>query len=203
MTDPYAFLHQSMSLPICLGAALVVLVAYECWSKTIKFRVIAKIPGPPSDSWLYGCSTKFGEYIFEWQKKFGAIYKFKACVGDHRIMIADPRAIDYVHKNVYSFPRSAKFREFTRLFTSDGVSWAEGEDHRRQRSVLTPSFSPSHIRDLFPKFLDTAQTLVEKWQGIIKSSPDGNRSEIEITPWMQRATLDVIGIGIKGYYLDA
>ncbi|KAK7450633.1 hypothetical protein VKT23_012943 [Stygiomarasmius scandens] len=62
-----------------------------------------------------------------------------------------------------------------------------GNDHRRQRSVLAPSFSPSHIRDLYPKFLETAQVLVEKLQGIIKNSPGGNNKEIEITPWLQPA----------------
>jgi len=99
-----------------------------------------------------------------------------------------------------------------------------GKDHRRQRSVLAPSFSPSHIRDLYPKFLETAQVvgllriswslfysflhlsqLVEKLQCIIKNNPGGNSKEIEITPWLQRATLDVIGMGKSffcAYYND-
>ncbi|THV05797.1 cytochrome P450, partial [Dendrothele bispora CBS 962.96] len=134
----------------------------------------------------------------KWQAEFGAVYRYKACIGDHRIVIADPRAIDYVHKNARSFPRSTKFREFTRLFISNGVSWAEGDDHRRQRSVLNPPFSPSHIRDLFPKFLDKARELVDKWQGMVKATPEANGKEIEVTNWMQRATLDVIGIAAFG-----
>ncbi|THV05858.1 cytochrome P450 [Dendrothele bispora CBS 962.96] len=197
----FFFAGQTSWLPLVLvSGGLLVLVTYECWSRAKKFYPIANISGPKSDSWWYGCCADFGENIFKWQAEFGAVYQYKACIGDHRIVIADPRAIDYVHKNVHSFPRSAKFRAFIRLFISNGpgMSWVEGDDHRRQRSVLNPPFSPSHIRDLFPKFLDKARELVDKWQGIVKAAPEENGTEIEVTNWMQRATLDVIGTAAFG-----
>lgn len=38
-----------------------------------------------------------------------------------------------------------------------GLTSASGETHRKQRKMLSPAFSPNHLRQLAPVFLDVAE----------------------------------------------
>lgn len=65
-----------------------------------------------------------------------------------------------------------------------------GDVHRRQRKILLPSFSPSSIRALVPAMLAKAHELSKAIS--LESSKDPKR-EMEISRWLSKATLDIIG----------
>ncbi|KAK4685639.1 hypothetical protein P7C73_g4507, partial [Tremellales sp. Uapishka_1] len=93
----------------------------------------------------------------------------------------------------------------------NGVIIAEGEDHRRQRKVLNPSFSAAAVRDMTTIFYDKANELVGVLNGILEepaeepASPDteaGGR-KIDILRYLGQTTLDIIGIAGFGYDFQA
>ena len=97
-----------------------------------------------------------------------------------------------------------------------GVLVAEGADHRRQRKVLNPSFSPAAVRDMVPIFYDKAYELKDKFIAMIdddtvESSPTPATKEdkvvggkkIDVMLYLGQATLDVIGIAGFNYDLQA
>jgi cytochrome P450 len=45
-----------------------------------------------------------------------------------------------VNKRFYQYPKAAVTRQRISRVLGDGLVWAEGEDHMRQRRVMTPSF---------------------------------------------------------------
>lgn len=42
------------------------------------------------------------------------------------------------------------------LFLSSGLLTSEGEQHKRQRRILTPAFSPANLKSITPIFWDKA-----------------------------------------------
>ena len=89
-----------------------------------------------------------------------------------------------------------------------GILFAEGEDHRRQKKIMTPAFSPAALRELTPTFFEMAYKLRDVWATQIgaaqvdesafatperlgaykKSRPEGEVI-IEVLQWMSRITL--------------
>jgi cytochrome P450 len=72
----------------------------------------------------------------------------------------------------------------------DGLLTAEYDVHKRQRRILTPAFAVGHIREITPHFWFKAKQLAESWVPLANASSDG----IEVLPWMNRVTLDIIGL---------
>ena len=97
----------------------------------------------------------------------------------------------------------------------EGVLFAEGEDHKRQRKILLPAFSPPALRALTPVFFSSSYQLRDKWTAMIadgtvderaykdsdtskanaeKSADSNSSAVIEVANWMSRLTLDIIGL---------
>jgi len=81
------------------------------------------------------------------------------------------------------------------------VLLAEGEEHKRQRKLLTPSFSPQHVKSLVPVFWDKTEMLVQKLNEQVDQKGDG--VVIEMTSWLSKCTLDIIGAAGFGYDFDS
>ena len=61
---------------------------------------------------------------------------------------------------------------------------------------MNPAFSSRHVQELYPVFWSKAGEMVSRIQdGIAKSKPD---SVVDITTWVSRAALDIIGIAALG-----
>ncbi|CUA74246.1 Cytochrome P450 CYP72A219 [Rhizoctonia solani] len=72
----------------------------------------------------------------------------------------------------------------------DGLISSEGDIHKRQRRIMSPSFGPAQVRELVPIFWNKSNKLRDIWLDILKESPDGS---INVLSWLSRATLDIIG----------
>jgi hypothetical protein len=76
-------------------------------------------------------------------------------VQEQRLLLSDPAALNYVLlSNAYDFPKPDEVRGELALILGKGVLFAEGDDHRRQRRIMQPAFSPAHIRELVPQFFE-------------------------------------------------
>lgn len=74
-----------------------------------------------------------------------------------------------------------------------------GEQHRKQRKMLNPVFSPKHMRDLAPIFYPIAHQL----RNILAQKVKEGEEDIDMSTWMSRAALEYIGQGGMGYQFDA
>ncbi|KAF8434330.1 cytochrome P450 [Boletus edulis BED1] len=78
------------------------------------------------------------------------------------------------------------------MMNGKGIVWADGEDHRRQRSVMLPGFGQKESKELFPIFKDYADAISVKWLETIGNS-NSESVVIDIVSWISRAALDSVG----------
>ncbi|VDB99467.1 unnamed protein product [Peniophora sp. CBMAI 1063] len=188
------------------GVLLLTALAYRFFrSSTLK-----DIRGPPRSSFLLGnmgdirYQAEVGDVEFGWLREFGGAWKIHAPLGEERLMLADPKALQYVlQTSGYRFPQRPEIRADVRMVLGDGVAWAHGEQHQRQKKVMNPAFSVPQLKSFLPHFLRYANKLVQK----IKEQELGNNQEaaFNIHTWLSRTTLDAIadvGFGLQFGVLD-
>ena len=93
----------------------------------------------------------------------------------------------------------------------------EGDQHRKQRKLLNPVFSISHMRDMLPIFyrvihqvrqlsvlqLSAKQQLtLAKLRLAVAAEVKDEPREIDVLNWMGRAALELIGQAGLGYSFD-
>ncbi|KAH8077247.1 cytochrome P450 [Cristinia sonorae] len=138
---------------------------------------LRSLPGPPSPSFFLGNLREMHDQennglVHRWSSLYGPTFVYRGFLSGCRLMTTDPVAASYILGRAYDFPKP----DFVRDGLSDmiggheGILVVEGEDHRRQRKVLTPAFSASHIRSLSPIFWQKAVELRSIWLDIISSS---------------------------------
>ncbi|KAK0239749.1 cytochrome P450 [Armillaria nabsnona] len=114
-----------------------------------------------------------GEFEFRWQEQYGAAYRFKALFGDDRLLVADPKALQYIYQTAGTKWRKPDIRrEFGHIYLGKGIAWAQDDDHKRHRKILTPAFGNLESRGMIPAFLESAERLCEKWREMIANSEE-------------------------------
>ncbi|KAJ7670287.1 hypothetical protein B0H17DRAFT_948895, partial [Mycena rosella] len=44
-------------------------------------------------------AENYGEHEFQWQKKYGPLYRVKGCFGEDRLVVSDPQALRHILNN--------------------------------------------------------------------------------------------------------
>ena len=81
-----------------------------------------------------------------------------------------------------------------------GILTAEYDEHKRQRRILTPAFAIGHIRKITPHFWAKAHQLADVLIPVAQTQPPEG---IDVTKWINRATLDIIGLAGFGFDFDS
>jgi hypothetical protein len=154
----------------------------------------------------------------QWRAIYGSTYRYRVVFGVPRLFTTDPVALSYILSHPDTFPKPARARRNMASMLGNGVLVAEGADHRRQRKVLNPSFSPAAVRDMVPMFFDKAYELRDKLLSIIEddslaveASPTPPRPEdivpggrkIDMLKYLGMTTIDVIGVAGFNYDFQA
>ncbi|EPQ55433.1 cytochrome P450 [Gloeophyllum trabeum ATCC 11539] len=188
-----------------LGVLAILVAIYRKYSKVS----LDDVPGPQPESFLLGNMRELlqsgaSEADFRWQRQFGGVVKFKGPLGENRLMISDPKALQYLtHSSVYHYTKSNGFRKaIGRILNGMGLVAAEGDVHRRQRKVMLPAFGGPESKALFPVFKSISEDLVSRWQELIDSSEMGS-TVVNAPRWLSRATLDAIGEAAFDYKFGA
>ncbi|KAG6333139.1 hypothetical protein ID866_5953 [Astraeus odoratus] len=79
-----------------------------------------------------------------------------------------------------------------------GISWAEGQAHKRQRKILNPGFNTQESRALFSVSSASADALCDKWMGLVMSNHN-RQVVVDVPTWISRAALDVITEGKSAF----
>lgn len=162
------------------------------------------MPGPPSQSFFMGNLREMHDQennnlIQRWVETYGTTFVYRGFVGGCRLMTVDPVAVGYILRHAYDYPKPDFVKDSLATMAAgyEGLLTTEGDVHRKQRQILTPAFSPSHVRSLAPIFFQKAQILRDIWQNSNTQQP------IDVLLWLGRATLDVIGVAGFGYHFNS
>ncbi|KAJ7881393.1 cytochrome P450 [Mycena leptocephala] len=160
-------------------------------------------------------SPRYGDYEFDWQKLYGTVYRLKGCLGQDRLMVSDPLALQYII-NSPNFERGPVTDNLGAILFGDksviivkgmfpfplldGTSVlmlvvALGNEHRRLRSALNPAFTAAAVRNYQPVFKKVAEMIAEQFE----ASPS---AVTDICPVLSTATLGAVSEAILGHPLQ-
>ncbi|KAK7050649.1 cytochrome P450 [Favolaschia claudopus] len=187
----YAFSAATVAIPYLLFRAL-----------RHSRQTIDEIRGPLSSSWVFGhmrelfFAPKYGDFEFQWLRKYGAVYQIKGPFGESRLVVADPAAMQYILNTPAHFRFSPSFDHSVRLlYPEQSVIRAHGEDHQRLRTALNPGFSAAAVRSYLPIFLRAAQSLTDQF--------DSRLGEItNVSPIFGLTTLGTVSEAVLGYTVE-
>ncbi|KAI8445341.1 cytochrome P450 monooxygenase [Phakopsora pachyrhizi] len=166
---------------------------------------ILRLPGPKPDNLLFGnlIATLNSESDLiheEWHKKYGPVVSYQTFMGDTRLSFCDAKALSHVLNNrPYDYPKPGEVKGDTRMILTNGLAFAEGEIHRRQRRLLNSTFSVAQVKATTSLIYSKAIELREQWIKHVEenrghsSAKQENKAIIDITDAMARASLDIIG----------
>ncbi|KAK0448606.1 cytochrome P450 [Armillaria borealis] len=193
---------QLSLLSFCLFSAVYLVY------KRLRRISITNVPGPQWKSWVYGnlpelLKGEAGEMDFKWQSQYGDVVRIRAPLGEDRLLVSDPKALQYIYQTSgYRFIKPPGRKELGRLATGTGIFFVEGDDHKRHRKVLLPGFGGSEAKFYVPVFFTHAGKMTSKWRELI-SATDEQSVVIDIPSWTSRATLDAIGEAAFDYQFGA
>lgn len=145
-----------------------------------------------------------------WIDKYGSTGQLHGLLGARRIYTADPIAIQHVLQHADMWPKSQSTTIMLRRMLGNGLITAEGTDHRRQRRVLNPAFSPKAVKEMAPIFFEMARAVRDKFAELL-DNPDTSKvvmvdadrlaninekegqGRIDVGLIMEQTTLDTIG----------
>ncbi|KAF9234005.1 cytochrome P450 [Melanogaster broomeanus] len=185
-----------MNLAVAVGLTAAVLVYF--FAKRFTRPSLSSIPGPNVSSFLLGnlgeiFQAQVGETDFKWQSRYGNIIRFKGILGENHLMVADPKALQWIF-NTYAhhYPKPPNRRIMIKGTTGKGLLWADGETHKRQKKVLLPGFGGLALKTHLTIFKRCAESMTAKWTETIRGS-SGEKAIIDVSAWLSLAILDAIG----------
>ncbi|PKC01432.1 cytochrome P450 [Rhizophagus irregularis] len=169
-------------------------ITYKIFIWPFYISPLRKIPGPPSESSLYGnlktlMTEESGVPQLRWIKKYGNVIKYHGLFNNPILLITDTKLVQEITLN--------KAYDFIKPLNASGISligrgliYAEGDDHKRQRKLSNPAFTYSNVKEMVPSFVRIGSTL----KGLIEEKLNSGETNINLTPYISKATLDVIGL---------
>ncbi|CAG8716812.1 26313_t:CDS:2 [Gigaspora margarita] len=180
-------------------AAIVTLVSYilyKCYVYPFYLSPLRKIPGPSFENFFIGNYASFlkkepAKAFIQLKKQYGEIFRYHSLFNDPHIVISDPKLVQQVLVNrSYEFSKYQSKAVLKDIF-GNGILVAEGDSHKRQRKMMTPSFSFTNIKEMFPTFVQAGNKLKDIW---MKQIGIKKEERITITDLIPKITLDVIGL---------
>ncbi|CAG8465911.1 15192_t:CDS:2, partial [Cetraspora pellucida] len=153
---------------------------------------------PPVNDFIFGhlislFKDKQGEAFIYLAKQYGGIVRFHVLLNKPYISISDPKLIQQVLINrSYEFPKCFISKSMVKdLVGEDGVSFSQGDAHKRLRKLLSPSFAFANVKEMLPTFIQAGHKLKDAW---LKKIGNKKEERITITALIPKITLDVIGL---------
>ncbi|KAK7030011.1 cytochrome P450 [Favolaschia claudopus] len=120
--------------------------------------LVALIPGPPSNSWIFGhmkhllLPANYGDFEYTWQKEYGPVYRIKGCFGEDRLMLSDPLPLQHVLNTNFFTHGPALAQAISLAFDDKAVMASHGSRHKRLRAATQVGFTASAVRGYQPLF---------------------------------------------------
>lgn len=126
-----------------------------------------------------------------WQREYGENFVIRGALGKQTFVTTDLRALSHVLSSSDTFVKSeSERRDLESFLGRNGVIWAQGEQHTRQRRILGPAFGHAAVRDAIPLFLEGSSKLCKLWDSACIAS--GGTARLDVTEWLAKATQSII-----------
>ncbi|PPQ74552.1 hypothetical protein CVT24_004346 [Panaeolus cyanescens] len=120
-------------------------------------------------------------------------------IQENMLHIYDPKALHHILvKDLDIFEITPPVVAGSRLFFGPGLLSSHGEYHKRQRKLLNPVFSTTHMRQILP----TVYAIMHRLEAAIVNQVQGGPKEIDMLSWMGRTALELIGQSGFGHSFD-
>ncbi|KAJ6513336.1 cytochrome P450 [Mycena sanguinolenta] len=120
--------------------------------------------------------------------------------GAKELYVFDPRALYQIMvKDQDIFEESDTMIRGTRVMFGEGILSTLGEQHKKQRKMLTPVFSAAHLRHMVPIFFGVGKKLRTALESRVQDGP----KEFDLLLWMSRTALELVGQAGLGYSFDS
>ncbi|MBW0552186.1 hypothetical protein O181_091901 [Austropuccinia psidii MF-1] len=185
-------------LPLLISSSIGIAIAcYFSWRKS---SLIYQLPGPPSSSFIFGNVLEIirhesGFMIQKWFQEYGPVIIFQDLFGASRLTMTDPKALNHILvQRSYDYPKPFEVQGELGRLLGRGILLAEGEQHKRQRKLLNPTFSPAQLRSLVPLVYSYGQKLSAQWEEkILQNKKQSQKCIFDVMPSINRTSLDIIG----------
>ncbi|KZV62140.1 cytochrome P450 [Peniophora sp. CONT] len=169
------------------------------------FSPLRLVPGPPSDGFLLGNLRAIVEadpctLHEKWAKEYGPVVKYKMFLNRDMLSIMDTRAVAHILGHPMDYQKPTFIRRALTAMLGNGLLTVEGERHKHQRRVMSPAFGIPHIRELTSIFISKSLQLRDIWASKLQEKQlevnpdDPSAGKIEVLSWLNKMTLDVIGL---------
>ncbi|CAF0857049.1 unnamed protein product [Adineta ricciae] len=180
---------------LTLFLILIILVFYVAHMRhCYKFFERLGIDGPRPTFFLgnvadFAVTKRISISIQNWTKQFGRIYGY---FEGHTpvLVVSDPDILENIFLKHFSKFHSRRQFPLEDRSTSRGVHLfsATGDEWRRQRSIINPTFSPLKIKRMIPMITDCISNLVAKIEDCIQN----DSAEFDISKLYKSLTMDLI-----------
>lgn len=195
-------------IPLCL--VFLVVLRVIVWAVNLLVILplsdpLRKLPGPDAaffETHLRSTNDPDLSATFheEQRKQFGKTFRIHG-FGKHdlRLMSFDLRVVSHIlNSPVYEKPWQS--RSLLSSILGRGIFTMEGAEHDFQRKIIDPAFTTHSVKALVPLFLQKAEELRDKWDGMI--TPVGT-APVDVSHWISRATFDAFGLACLNYNFGA
>ncbi|CAJ2513376.1 Uu.00g014950.m01.CDS01 [Anthostomella pinea] len=160
------------------------------------------LPEPTADrSWWNGYMhrTFSGMNVAEsaqWQSeiKHDGVFRYLGILNSERLVFTSVEGVVEVLQRANDFVQPQLLAKIAGRILGPGLVLVNGEEHKRQRRLLLPSFSTRQIRDLYPVFWSKAVETTAKFTTLVQqtASEKGFSTPFEIDYHAGHAALDSI-----------
>ncbi|KAJ8131608.1 hypothetical protein O1611_g2017 [Lasiodiplodia mahajangana] len=122
---------------------------------------------------------------------------------DNQVLITKPRMLaDLLVTKAYDFIKPPRPASVLQLILGDGLVMVEGDEHKILRKHSVPAFSFRHIKELYPMMWGKSVLMCDKLEAALQASESEDSKIIDISSWISRVTLDIIGVAGVGREFD-
>ncbi|KAI5889790.1 cytochrome P450 [Schizophyllum commune H4-8] len=179
-------------------------VLWRVLSRYLLRSSLDNIPGPPPESILSGNFRQmFSPTAWAFHDKlaneYGPVVRTTGLLGEKQLYVSDPKALHHIvvkDQNIYE--EHPQFISTNTVVFGKGLLSTLGEDHRRQRKLMNPVFSTSHIRSMTYSALLICAQLRTSLETLTEDGP----REIDMLEWISRTALELIGRSGLGHSFD-
>ncbi|CAG8598347.1 17170_t:CDS:2 [Racocetra fulgida] len=177
--------------------AFVSYILYKCYIYPLYLSPLLKVPGPPVDNFLLGhyasiLSKNIKEAFYHLVKQYGGIVKYHGLLSKPYILVADPKLVqEILSSHSYEYPRDIFNKPPLKDVLGEGLLFADGNVHKRQRRLMSPLFAYANIKEMLPTIVQAGHRLKDIW---IKQIGNEKSKRITVTELIPKTTLDIIGL---------
>ncbi|KZS96610.1 cytochrome P450 [Sistotremastrum niveocremeum HHB9708] len=201
--------HPFLTFIVVILLSALILVYYILYLLTgglirPHFSPALNLPGPKSPSYLWGNVKTIrdllpGQAHHEWYEQYGDVFAYKGFFGTNRICTHDVRALQYVLNHGEEFTKPEEVRNTLKKLGGEGLIWAEGAVHKRQRRVVLNAFNNNNVRQLTEVIWEKALELRDVWFSRIGKSAAAARASVDGLDWIAKLTFDIMGLTGFGF----